>query len=743
MAMAEAFRSSTSRPVGLRYRGDLVTNRQVYQGQAWYVVKDPIGLSYYRFRPEEYALLEMLDGEASLEDLKDNFEARFPPRRITVDEVSRFVSTLHRSGLVIGDRPGQGPQLNERRRQRVWSEWKNWLRSIMCLRFRGIDPDWILNKLNPWFGWLYSPPALMVAVVYIFTALMLVLVNFETFRSKLPEFHQFFASGNWFYLAAALGITKVIHEFGHGLSCKYYGGECHEMGFMLLVFTPCLYCDVSDSWMLPSKWKRMMIGAGGMYIELIIASTATFLWWNSHEGLFNQMCLNVMFVSSVSTLLFNANPLMRFDGYYILSDMLEIPNLRTKSSTSLSRLAKKWCLGVKLQDDPFLPKRHQGLFALYSVASTIYMWVLMISIFMFVWNAMKPYRMEAIGRMLALFGIYGLIVRPITGIYKFLKVPGRRDEVKSLNITVTAGVVAVIAAAICFIPLPQRVWCPAELRPRGEETVYVTVDGRLEEILVEANDRVAEGDELARFSNVDLELQIAELEGQESGYRARLASLERERFTDSAAGMEIRTVEESLKSVEEQLVKKRQYQSELVLKAPRSGLVLPSETVDERPDPSGRLPGWSGSALAKKNIGATFAEGTVLCMVGDPDHFEAVMIVDQSEVEFLKIGQRVDLKLDAFPFETFRGAVNEIAETHIEVGSERLSVKAGGSVPTTTDEMGREVPISTSYEVLMQVDDAENVFTPGMRGNARVEVGNRTVGQWLLRLFWQTFNFRM
>ena len=743
MAMAEAFRSSTSRPVGLRYRGDLVTNRQVYQGQAWYVVKDPIGLSYYRFRPEEYALLEMLDGEVSLEDLKDNFEARFPPRRITVDEVSRFVSTLHRSGLVIGDRPGQGPQLNERRRQRVWSEWKNWLRSIMCLRFRGIDPDWILNKLNPWFGWLYSPPALMVAVVYIFTALMLVLVNFETFRSKLPEFHQFFASGNWFYLAAALGITKVIHEFGHGLSCKYYGGECHEMGFMLLVFTPCLYCDVSDSWMLPSKWKRMMIGAGGMYIELIIASTATFLWWNSHEGLFNQMCLNVMFVSSVSTLLFNANPLMRFDGYYILSDMLEIPNLRTKSSTSLSRLAKKWCLGVKLQDDPFLPKRHQGLFALYSVASTIYMWVLMISIFMFVWNAMKPYRMEAIGRMLALFGIYGLIVRPITGIYKFLKVPGRRDEVKSLNITVTAGVVAVIAAAICFIPLPQRVWCPAELRPRGEETVYVTVDGRLEEILVEANDRVAEGDELARFSNVDLELQIAELEGQESGYRARLASLERERFTDSAAGMEIRTVEESLKSVKEQLVKKRQYQSELVLKAPRSGLVLPSETVDEKPDPSGRLPGWSGSALAKKNIGATFAEGTVLCMVGDPDHFEAVMIVDQSEVEFVQIGQRVDLKLDAFPFETFRGVVDEIAETHIEVGSERLSVKAGGSVPTTTDEMGREVPISTSYEVLMQVDDAENVFTPGMRGNARVEVGNRTVGQWLLRLFWQTFNFRM
>ena len=743
MAIADAFRSSTSRPVGLRCRGDLVTNRQVHQGQAWYVVKDPIGLNYYRFRPEEYALLEMLDGEASLEDLKDDFELKFPPRRITVDEVSRFVSTLHRSGLVIGDRPGQGPQLNERRKQKVWMEWKTWMRSIMCLRFRGIDPDWILNKITPWIGWIYSPPALLAFLVYILSALMLVLANFETFRSKLPEFHQFFAAGNWFYLAAALGITKVIHEFGHGMSCKYYGGECHEMGFMLLVFTPCLYCDVSDSWMLPSKWKRMMIGAGGMYIELIMAATATYLWWNSHEGIFNQMCLNVMFVSSVSTLLFNANPLMRFDGYYILSDMLEIPNLRTKATTSLGRIAKKWCLGMKLQDDPFLPKRHQALFALYAVASTLYMWILMTSIFLFVWNAMKPYRMEALGRGLALFGMYGLIYRPISGIYKFLKVPGRRDEVKSLNMSITAAVVTLIIAGIGLIPLSQRVWCAAELRPRGEETVYVTVDGRLEELLVAAADRVEKGQELARFSNIDLELQIADLEGQEAGYRARLSSLERERFTDSAAGMEIGTVEESLKSVQEQLVKKRQYQRELVLKAPRAGLVLPPETVDERPDPGGRLSGWSGNALAKKNLGATYAEGTVLCMVGEPQHFEAVMIVDQTEVEFVERGQKVDLKLNAFPFETFTGTVDEIAETHIEVGSERLSVKAGGSIPTTTDEMGREVPISTSYEVLMHLDDPGNLLTPGMRGNARIVVGSRTVGQWLWRLFWQTFNFRM
>ena len=123
MATAEAFRSSTTRSIGLRKRGDLGVNRQVYQGQAWFVVKDPISLHYFRFRPEEYALLEMLDGEVSLEGLKAEFEARFPPRRITVEELSRFVATLHRSGLVLGDRAGQGPQLFERRRQRKWKEW--------------------------------------------------------------------------------------------------------------------------------------------------------------------------------------------------------------------------------------------------------------------------------------------------------------------------------------------------------------------------------------------------------------------------------------------------------------------------------------------------------------------------------------------------------------------------------------------------------------------------------------------
>ena len=139
--------------------------------------------------------------------------------------------------------------------------------------------------------------------------------------------------------AGVLAVTKMLHEFGHGLSCKRLGGECHEIGFMLLVLTPCLYCNVSDSWRLPNKWHRAAIGAAGMYVEIILATIATFVWWYVEPGWIQDLCLQIMLVSSVSTILFNGNPLLRFDGYYILSDLLEIPKYVSKVDQSVDDVA--------------------------------------------------------------------------------------------------------------------------------------------------------------------------------------------------------------------------------------------------------------------------------------------------------------------------------------------------------------------------------------------------------------------
>ncbi len=257
---------------------------------------------------------------------------------------------------------------------------------------------------------MFSKWAVVAWFALVLSAIGLVAVQYDVFQSKLPGFHQFFNVKNAFLLAVALAGTKVLHELGHGMSCKHFGGECHEIGVLVLVLTPCLYCNVSDSWMLPNKWQRAMIGAAGMYVELAIASVCTFIWWFSEPGLLNYLALSTMFVCSVSTVIFNGNPLLRYDGYYILSDIMEIPNLRQKSSEILNRKLSEWCLGIESPHDPFLPERNQIFFALYTVAAAVYRWFITFSILWFLYQVFKPYRLEVVGQIIAGMALYSLSV---------------------------------------------------------------------------------------------------------------------------------------------------------------------------------------------------------------------------------------------------------------------------------------------------------------------------------------------
>src|SRR5205807_7258049 len=234
------------------------------------------------------------------------------------------------------------------------------------------------------------------------SSIVLVLTHFESFREKLPSYQEFFSFGTVWYLWLALGLVKIIHEFGHGLSCKAFGGEVHEMGALFLVFSPCLYCNVSDAWTLPSKWKRIIISFAGIYVELIIAAIATFVWWNSSAHPFiNNMSLSLMIVCSVSTIVFNANPLMRYDGYYILADWLEIPNLRDRSNKFLMRVVQEHCLGVEVPPEQHMELNRRILFVTYAVVSYIYRWVVTFSILYFMSQFLKQYKLGVVSGMLA------------------------------------------------------------------------------------------------------------------------------------------------------------------------------------------------------------------------------------------------------------------------------------------------------------------------------------------------------
>ena len=743
VSLADSLVSSASRSLRLRVRPDLSVRRHRYHGRPYWVVKEPIGLKYYRFQEEEFAILQMLDGESSYQDLKEQFESEFAPQRITLHDLQHFIGMLHRSGLVISEAGGQGRQLRRRRDETARRELLGKLSNVLAIRFKGIDPERILNWLYPKVGWFFSLPFFIAVIVMALTALALVTVQYEVFRARLPAFHEFFGPTNWFYLGITLAITKVLHEFGHGLSCKHFGGECHEMGVMFLVLTPCLYCNVSDSWLLPNKWHRAAIGAAGMYVEIFLASVATFLWWFSEQGLLNHICLSIMFVCSVSTILFNGNPLLRFDGYYILSDISEIPNLRQKSSRILQRLATKYCLGIEQPEDPFLPDRNLWFFALYTTAASIYRWVVVFSILFFLNQVLEPYGLKILGQAIGVMGLFGLLGQPIFQLVKFFRAPGRISQVKRKNISATAGIVAVALVIFFWLPLPYNVKCAVEIKPSEATRVIVKSPGRLEEVAVKAGDRVKEGEVIARLSNVPLDLSVQEVERQQKLYEAQYVSLREMTHQDPEAVGQIRTIERALQSTTESLHSLEQQHSWLTITAPASGVILPPEEKKQPPQVDGQLPTWEGSLLRPENLGARVEIDEIVCLVGDPTQFEALLIIDQTDLPVVSEGKSVRVRLDAYAGETLRGTILEIAGADMEVSTAAMSNTTGGQLATVTDAAGVQRPQSASYEARVPLEDLSVELRAGLRGRGKIKAEMKTLAWRLWRVLTRTFHFRI
>ncbi len=724
-------------------RPDLAVQRQTFQGRNYWVIKDPVALKYYRFEEEEYALLEMLDGEISLDEIQSRFDERFAPQRITLQELHQFVGMLYRSSLVVSDARGQGQQLRQRRQQNARRQLWSSLGNVLAFRFKGFDPDRLLAWLDSLIGWLFSKPAIVACLTLAVLALLLVTVEFDVFVAKLPAFHEFFAAKNWIWLALTLAVTKVLHELGHGLACKHVGGECHEMGVMLLVLTPCLYCNVSDSWMLPSKWRRAAIGAAGMYVEIMLASLCTFLWWFSQPGLLNYLCLNVMFVCSVSTIIFNANPLLRYDGYYILSDLIEIPNLRQKATAILQRKLSAWLLGLRESRDPFLPQRRQMLFALYSLAAAAYRWVVALSILWFLYRVFEPYGLQIIGQTIALASLYGLAIHPLWRLGKFFYQPGRIRAVKKPRMLASAAAIVAVLLGILLIPLPHHVTCSLHVQPRGADAVYVDVAGIVEQIHARPGQSVKKDQPLLTLSNIDVELAIEGIRGERAQLVSRLESLRQRAFEDENAGLEIAQVEESLAALDQLIEKRRRDLSRLTIVAPAAGVVVPPPLVRPAGYDSGRLPTWSGTPLEAKNHGAFLSDGVLVCQVGDPRRLEAVLAIDQTDIEFVREGQTVEVFLEQLPGRTFTSTIRQISQVDMKTTPRNLSSKGGGDLATTADATGRERPLSTTYQANAPLDDPAGQLVLASTGRAKIRIGYQTVATRVWRYVCHTFNFQM
>ena len=349
----------------------------MFEGRTFFVVKDPISLQYFRMSAEDYFLATLFDGRRNFGKIREIYLANYPhvALELTPEEVNERILRFANDLALMQMLSVQGQRLKARYDGEEKAEGEQGVvlqRSSTRSSSSGsrcIDPDRLFGRMAKPIGWIWTNTFQWISVGIILAGVATYLMNTGRIH---PTMQNFFSFHNLTLVWITTILIKSVHELGHGLTCKHFGGEVHEVGIMLLVFTPYFFVNISDSWTMPKRRHRMLISAAGIYIELVVAALATFLWAVVQPGAFQDFLFNVMVIASFSTIVFNANPLMRFDGYYIMTDLIEVPNLQAKSRALVTAQMKSLIFGSKGEDPMLarmpLPKKRFWLFYIYAVA---------------------------------------------------------------------------------------------------------------------------------------------------------------------------------------------------------------------------------------------------------------------------------------------------------------------------------------------------------------------------------------
>lgn len=734
--------------VAVRKRPDLDVREQRYEGEICFIIKDPVALKYFRFREPEYFILDQLNGRRTAAQICDAYAARFPGQELEEADLGRFIQQLHGSSLLVEEGTAVRPRRPEKKVPfRLLAAASN----VLYIKLPGFDPEPLLRFLHRWTGWLFSKWGVAGALCLSLTALLLVTMNADVLRNKpeLQNLQSLLTPERLLWLWLALGAVKILHEFGHGIACKHFGGECHDMGVLLLVLSPCLYCNVSDAWILPNKWHRIAISSAGIYIELILASVATIVWWSTQAGILQDVCLAVMIIASLNTVLLNANPLMKYDGYYILTDLLEIPNLRQKSAMLTVYLFQKWCLGLDVERPKHLPERNQWLFSFYAIAAYAYTWFLMAVILWFLYRFLVPYQLGSLGQLLALLTFGNMIGVPIYLGLKHVRSNGVKMQIAhKLRPILTASLAVLLLVGVFVVPLPFRVQAVLTVEPKSVSTVFTQMGGRIVKIFVKPGESIEAGSPLIELVNDELQLEIAELQSQVQIMRAKLntyAALERhadERLTLAR-----------VKQFEQDLASRERQAAQLIMRSPRAGVVIPPALKHDKgnmADEQQPVASWSGTPLDPENIGMLLPQGSAVCSIGNPREPEAVLIIDQDLIEFVREQQPVRVKLEVLPSATLTGSISEIGVREVSSLPEQLGNKAGSELLIARMSNGELKPLKTYFQVRVPLGEAfhqlpdwnpESGVITGSRGRARIFCGYRTGWQRLRHWFGDTFQY--
>ncbi len=722
--------AASGRKIPVRRRFDLKIVRTRHKHDSAVVVKDPIAMKYHRLRPDEYFVLERLDGKTTLEKLREAYESRYAPQKVTTAELNELLFRFHRSGLTISDIVLQGDRLRERAQKERFQRWVGHLSGVLFIRFPGVDPEPLLRRIYPLARPFLGRLGMIAAMSVCLFAALLLATRIDTFISQFPEMGQWIQLRAVLILAAVIGSTKVLHELGHAVVCKHFGGECHQIGPMLLVFTPALYCDTSDSWMLESRMQRAAVGLAGIATEVMVAALATIVWASTGAGIVHYVAMNVMLICSVSTVMFNANPLLRYDGYFVLSDIIDVPNLAEKSRRLLAGHFNQVAFGVDELSDELMSRTERFWLLVYGIAAFCYRWLLSLTILWLVANLLRPYGLESLGTMLCVFAIGGMLFSLLRNPFKFFRSPARRKLMR-MNRLIASSLTTAVLIGVALYPIPSGVSVAARMVPHQETPIYVTTSGVLRSWSAHPGDWITKGDVIARLENPEVELQYLTIQGRYETQRAVVQSMQRASLDDADVANELPGQEAVLEDLTHQLATQTSRREGLTLQSPASGKLIdaPRRAEDVRGINSGRLVSWSGYPTDPKNENCFLESGYELMSVVGDDSWDAEIVLDQSEVERIRVGAQVKLALETLPSKKFAGTVSDISRTQWD---EQFNAQRRDD-PDASHQKG---PLTTSYMVRVKLDPTDDVtLITGAVATARIEASkislvNRT-WRWL------------
>jgi putative peptide zinc metalloprotease protein len=551
-----------------RLRAHTEIHRQRFRGDVWYLLQDHQTGNFHRLSPAAHLVLCMMDGNRTVSEIwsrvSDKLDGADQP---TQEEIIRLLAQLHGADLLVGQLPPNMEELNERADNHAQRALMNRIRNPLALRFPLVDPDRFLNATVPLVRPLFTTWGFLAWLLLIATAAVLVVMNFGALSDNLND--QVLSTQNIALLILAYPFVKAFHELGHAYATKVWGGEVHEIGTMVLVFVPVPYVDASASAAFRSKWQRATVSAAGIIVEGALAAIALFIWLSVEPGFVRAFAYNVMLIGGISTLVFNGNPLLKFDGYYVLSDLLEIPNLGTRANKYVTYLIQRYAFGIGGIPSPATARGEAPWLLTYAVAAAVYRLSILLTIALYIAG-----KLFFVGIALSIASVASTVVWPLVRAMRFVADSPQLYRRRRRAIVTTLAAAAAALALFLAVPLPFSTIAQGVVWVGDQAAVHAQTDGFIAAVAVDNGTWVEPGTTLIKGEDSELVQQTNVIEKHLDELHLRF---------DAALPKDIvqaNILREQVRLTQGQLDLSRQHLADLDLKAGKAGRFLVGEQED-------------------------------------------------------------------------------------------------------------------------------------------------------------------